>query len=677
MIPKETVDRILESARIEEVVGDFVSLKRRGGEYIACCPFHNEKTPSFHVRPAHGYYHCFGCGKSGSAVGFLMDYERMSYVEAIRYLARKYHIEVVEKEETAEEIAARQHSESLMLVSDFAGKFFSEQLGSPEGKAIGLSYFRSRGLEDETIRKYGLGWAPKSKSAFTEAARAAGYKKEFLVETGLCAEWDDGSLHDRFYERVMFPIHSVSGRVIAFGGRTLLTDKNAPVAKYVNSKESEIYVKSRSLYGIWFAKNEIARREKCYLVEGYLDVLSLHQLGITNAVASSGTSLTEEQVRLIKRFTDNVTVIYDGDAAGLNAAVRAVGLILKEGLNARVVFLPDGDDPDSYARKHTLEEVRGYIDAHEQDGIGFKTELLLSEAGNDPLKRAGLINEIADTVALIPDAIKRNVYVDLCSRKFNVDAQDFFARIRKTRERLLEEERAAVERERRARYAPAGPDSPHVAGPPGGDAPAEKTAPDGPGQSQSPPASLQSVENDALLAPCERELLSFVLTHGRSPLEFETDSEFYSDDPPTVADFIDDSLSVDALDFANTAYRKVYEHYFARYDEGLDQAQILRALLDDPDRTTAFVAAQLSEERYLLTVEGFRASLMTRASWLVTYVPRAILAYKDKRMQAEALSLTRRLSAAGPEEQEELMRRISWCNQARQRLKERLGREKK
>ena len=565
MIPKETVDLILDTTRIEEVVGDFVSLKRRGGEYIACCPFHNEKTPSFHVRPAHGYYHCFGCGKSGSAVGFLMDHERMSYVEALRYLARKYNIEIVEKEESAEEIAARQHSESLMLVSDFAGKFYSDQLQTPEGKAIGLQYFQSRGLEDETIRKYGLGWAPKSKSAFTEAAREAGFKKEFLVETGLCAAWEDGSLHDRFYDRVMFPIHSVSGRVIAFGGRTLLTDKSATVAKYVNSKESEIYVKSRSLYGIWFAKTEIAKQQKCYLVEGYLDVLSMHQLGISNTVASSGTSLTEEQIRLIKRFTENITVIYDGDNAGLNAAVRAVGLILKEGLNARVVFLPDGDDPDSYSRKHTLEEVRAYIDANEKDGIGFKTDLLLSQAGDDPLKRAGMINEIADTVALIPDAIKRNVYVDFCSRKFNVDAQDFFARIRKTREKLLQEERAAAERERRARWGATAEGPVDVVprehsvqgtltrtGSPGeaGDGPVDGASArtglrnDAPATVPSstpyaPPTSLKELENDAFLAPCEKELLGFILAHGRSPLEFESDSEFYSDDPPTVADFID------------------------------------------------------------------------------------------------------------------------------------------
>ena len=671
MIPQETVSRILETAQIEEVIGDFVTLKRRGGEYMACCPFHNEKTPSFHVRPAQGYYHCFGCGKSGSAVGFLMDYEHMSYVEALRYLARKYNIEIVEKEETAEDIAARKHSESLMLVSEFAGTFYKDQLKTDEGRAIGLAYFRSRGLEEETIAKYGLGWAPRSKSAFTEAAKAAGYKDEYLVETGLCSAWDDGSLHDRFYDRVMFPIHSVSGRVIAFGGRTLLTDKSAAVAKYVNSKESEIYVKSRSLYGIYFAKNEIARQQKCYLLEGYLDVLSMHQLGITNAVASSGTSLTEEQIRLIKRFTENVTIMYDGDGAGLHAAVRAVGLILKEGLNARVVFLPDGDDPDSYARKHTLEEVRTFIDEHEEDGIKFKTRLLLDEAGNDPLKRAGLINEIADTVALIPDAIKRNVYVDVCSREFNVDAQDFFGRIRATREKMASEERSAAERERNQRMLQARAEAQSQAGP---SAPAVRT----PVRTEAVPTELGAVENDAMLAPCERELLRFILKDGRSPLEFQTDSEFYGgDEPPTVADFIFDALDADGTVFANTAYRKVFDAYFALYDKGMGQDQIVKALMDDEDRVTAFVAAQLSEQKYLLTVKGFEASLMARNSWLVTYVPRAILAYQDKRMQAETLALTRSLSGADPAEQVKIMQRIGWCNQVRQRLKERLGREKK
>ena len=338
MIPQETVNRILDTAQIVDVVGDFVTLKKRGANHIACCPFHNEKTPSFSVSASKGIYKCFGCGKSGTAVGFVMEHENLTYVEALKYLARKYHIEVVEKEESAEEIAQRQKHESLLLVSEFAGKFFQQSLDTPEGQNIAYQYFRSRGLEDETIRKYGLGWAPLDRKALSEAARAAGYKEEFLIETGLSIKYDDGRLVDRFYDRVMFPIHSHSGRIIAFGGRTLKTDKS--VAKYVNSPETEIYVKSKSLYGIWFAKNAIAKSDKCILVEGYLDVLSMHQLGITNVVASSGTSLTVEQIRLIKKFTDNVTIIYDGDGAGIKAALRGIGLVMKEGMNVKVVLLP-------------------------------------------------------------------------------------------------------------------------------------------------------------------------------------------------------------------------------------------------------------------------------------------------------------------------------------------------
>ena len=311
MIPHETVDRILDAAQIADVVGDFVTLKRRGANFTACCPFHNEKTPSFYVSPSKGIYKCFGCGKSGTAVGFVMEHERLSYAEALKYLAKKYNIEVVEKEVSAEELALRQRNESLLLVSEFAGKFFQDSLSTEDGRTIGYAYFRSRGLEDETIRKYGLGWAPRNRTSLSEAARAAGYKEEFLIETGLSIKYDDGRLVDRFHDRVIFPIHSVSGRVIAFGGRTLRTDKT--VAKYVNSPETEIYVKSRSLYGLYFAKSEISRLDRCILVEGYLDVLSMHQLGITNVVASSGTSLKVEQIRLIRKFTENITIIYDYD----------------------------------------------------------------------------------------------------------------------------------------------------------------------------------------------------------------------------------------------------------------------------------------------------------------------------------------------------------------------------
>ena len=431
MIPYETVDRIIDTAQIADVVGDFVTLKRRGANFTACCPFHNEKTPSFYVSPAKGIYKCFGCGKSGTAVGFVMEHENLSYVEALKYLARKYQIEIVEKEESAEEIAQKQRNESLLLVSEYAGKFFQESLASEEGQAIGYQYFKSRGLEDETIRKYGLGWAPVARTALAEAARAAGYKEEFLTETGLCIKYDDGRLVDRFYDRAMFPIHSVSGRVIAFGGRTLRSDKN--IAKYVNSPSTEIYDKSRTLYGIYFAKNEISRKDKCILVEGYLDVLSMHQLGITNVVASSGTSLTTEQIRLVRKFTNNITIIYDGDSAGIKAAIRGIGLVLKEGLNVKVVLLPEGQDPDDFARRHTLEQVLDHISENEQDFISFKTDLLLGEAGGDPLKRAGLINDIADTISLIPDAVTRAVYVRTCSAKFEIDEQILSDRVGRSR----------------------------------------------------------------------------------------------------------------------------------------------------------------------------------------------------------------------------------------------------
>jgi len=672
MIPQETVDLILDSAQIVDVVSDFVTLKRRGGNFVACCPFHNEKTPSFNVNPARGIYKCFGCGKSGTAVGFIMEYEHLSYVEALRYLAKKYHIEIREEEESAEQIAARQRNESLLLVSEFAGKFFADQLSTPEGRSIGYQYFKSRGLEDETIAKYRLGWAPKSRKAFTEAAKAAGYKDEYLLETGLCAEYEnDHSLHDRFYDRVIFPIHSVSGRVIAFGGRTLLTDKS--VAKYVNSKESEIYVKSRSLYGIYYAKTEIARQDKCYLVEGYLDVLSMHQLGITNVVASSGTSLTIEQIRLIKKFTENVTIMYDGDPAGIHAALRGIDMVLKEGMNVKVVLIPDGDDPDSYSRKHTLEEVQTFIAGNERDFIGFKTDLLLSEAGDDPLKRANLINDIADTIAGIPDAVKRSVYVDETARKFRIGEDILFGRIRRTREGMIEEARKEREREQRREDA-AGRrgELPPLPGPDDIPGVAEfRRLPQAP--------LLSTLEEDAILAPSEQELLRFILRDGRTPLEFESDSEFYAGDQArSVAEFIDDAFAADDITFANSCYRKVYDAYFELYDRGMDQDAIVRALLDGPDRAVALVAGELLEEKYQLTVKSFTASMTSRGSWLVNYVPRAILAYQDKRMQKEGAQLTADLKGAtGMEEQIRILKRIEHINAIRRMLQSKLGRDKK
>ena len=652
MIPKETVDLILDTARVEEVVGDFVTLKRRGSSYVACCPFHNEKTPSFHVTPSKGIYKCFGCGKAGSAVGFVMEYEHMTYPEALRYLARKYNIEVKEEEESAEQIAARQRSESLMAVSEFARAFFLEQLQTAEGKAVGYRYYRNRGIEDTTIKQWSLGWAPSGKTTLVDAARAAGYKDEYLVAAGLAIQQEDGTLIDKFRERVMFPIHSVSGRVIAFSGRTLKADNPA---KYVNSPETEIYIKSRNLLGIYFAKAEMARQDRCILVEGNVDVVMMHQMGITNVVASCGTSLTQEQVRLIKKFTENVTIMYDGDKAGLHAAIRAISLILKEGMNPRVVFLPDGDDPDSFSRKHTLEEIQDYIRDHEQDGIAFKTDLMLEEAGEDPLKKANMINEIADTVADIPDAIKRQVYVDTVARRFEIESDIIQERVRKTREKMRQEEsrgRRDPERREEAPVAAA------------------------PREPEPVPRAVQTEEG--ILKPSEQELLGFILRYGRTPLQFETDSEFYDPEgSQTVADFIDAALSGDDIKFSNKAYEATYNAYFALYDQGLDQDAIVLNLLNGEDRSVAAVAADLSSEKYELTVHNFSDALTTTDSWLVTYVPRAILVYHDKRISAQQADLKRQMTDASPQQVLELMGRLSRLNDIKKTINIKLGRLKK
>lgn len=663
MIPHETVDRILDAARIEDVVGDFVSLKRRGANFIACCPFHNEKTPSFYVSPAKGIFKCFGCGKSGTAVGFVMEHEGCSYVEALRYLAKKYHIEVVEKEETPEEIAERQHSESLYLVSDFAGKFFRETLMSESGKA-GYAYFKTRGLEDATIEKFGLGWSPSSRTALLKAARRAGYKEEFLIDAGLCYRRDDGKVTDRFYERAMFPIHSPSGRILAFGGRTLKSDKT--VAKYVNSPETEIYVKSRSLYGIWFARNEIVRQDKCILVEGYLDVISMHQLGIRNVVASSGTSLTVEQIRLIRKYSQNVTIIYDGDSAGIHAALRGIDLVLKEGMNVKVVLLPDGDDPDSFSRKHTLEEVTDFIAAHEQDFISFKSDLLLDDAGEDPLKKANLINDIADTVAMIPDPVKRSVYADACSGKFGISAAILFSRIKRTREDMLLEERKREETFRRRAELSAELGKEHALKDrmPGGAA-AEVTA-----------ADTVRLE-DPFLAPCEKELLGFLVEHGQTPLEFDADSEFHvpDDRPDTVAEFIDSALAADGAVFANTAYRKVYDLYFEMYDQGLTQSQIQTRLMNSRDPDVAAIASDLHVDKYMITVENYRRSLTSVATQLIIFVPKSILAYQGRRLDEMTRKLSDSLSSSeDPREQERILEKMNSLNRARTKINGKLGR---
>ena len=686
MIPQETVNRILDAVQIVDVVGDFVTLKKRGANHIACCPFHNEKTPSFSVSASKGIYKCFGCGKSGTAVGFVMEHENMSYTEALKYLAKKYHIEVVEKEETAEEIAQRQRHESLLLASEYAGKFFQDSLQTPDGQAIAMQYFRKRGLEDETIRKFGLGWAPVSRRALSETARAAGYKEEFLIDSGVCLKYDDGKLVDRFFDRVMFPVHSVSGRVIAFGGRTLRTDKT--VAKYINSPESEIYVKSKSLYGIYFAKNGISRQDKCILVEGYLDVISMHQLGITNVVASSGTSLTVEQIRLIRKFTNNITIIYDGDGAGIKAALRGIGLVLKEGLNVKVVLLPDGQDPDDFSRRHSLEEVQDYIARNEQDFIGFKTELLLGEAGNDPLKRATLINDIADTIALIPDAIVRSVYTHSSAERFEMDERILAERVNKTRSEMLVADQRQKEREESRSSAvtgqyqqqsgyqpmpPAGDDVPppmpddYYPGDPVMDAPQVQIP-----VTQEGPVVL----NEPHLVPCEKELLGFILEEGCTDLQFDVDSKYYIEgEVINVAEFIDGILADDDADFVNQSFRKVYDEYFRMYDEGLTQQQIQTRLLNSMDAEIAEVARELLIEKYQITVKTYEQSMTATSTKLVQFIPKALLAYQCKKVELVLRELTARLAVeTDPERQVEILEKIGEYNKARTRLNNELGR---
>ena len=677
MIPQETVQKILDTARVEEVIGDFVTLRRRGADLWACCPFHGEKTPSFHVIPAKGQYYCFGCHKGGSAIGFVMDYEHLSYVEALRYLARKYNIEIVEKEETAEDIANRQRNESLLLVSEYAGKFFKEQLHTDEGRSVGLEYFHSRGLEDATIEKYGLGWAPSSRHALTDAAKAAGYKDEYLLETGLCAAYDsDNRLHDRFYDRVVFPIHSMSGRVIAFGARTLKSkEEGKPYAKYVNSKESDIYVKNKSLYGIWFAKNEMARKDKCYLVEGYLDVLSMHQLGITNVVASSGTALTEGQIGLIKRFTQNVTIMYDGDSAGIHAALRGIDMFLREGMNVKVVLIPDGDDPDSYSRKHSLAEVEEFLAAAEMDFVDFKSSLLLKDTARDPLKRAEVINDIADTIADIPDAVKRSVYVDFLSDKFEIRRDILDERIGATRSKRLIEQKKAADREKRQDQASSMAST--------GSATVVATEAE-PVEATGQRAGLDALIDNRIMATAERDLLNFILTYGTTKLEFQSDSAFYSgsdEDALTVFDFIGQALEGDNSQFANSVFRKVYEAYSKDYYEGYSQDEIVKRLMDGEDRDMAYVAAQLStDERYDLSVKNLRQSMMSKGSWLTIYVPKAILVYQQSRLEDKENELKERLGEAQAASDDDLvletMQEMLKVQKALKMVKVRLGREK-
>nr|WP_321454241.1 DNA primase [uncultured Carboxylicivirga sp.] len=528
MIDQVTIDKVLETAnsQIVEVVSDYVTLRRRGINYLGNCPFHNEKTPSFTVSPHKGIFKCFGCGEGGNALNFIMKHDQLSFVEAIKALGKKFNIEVEEEEYSPEQQKQRNERESMMLVSEFAGKYFSKMLNeTDEGKSVGLGYFRGRGFRDDIINKFDLGYSPEKRDALTSEATKKGYRIEYLEKTGLTIVRDDYQA-DRFRGRVMFPIHSLAGKVIAFGGRILKTDKKT--AKYLNSPESEIYHKSRVLYGIYQAKQEITRQDNCYLVEGYTDVLSFHQAGITNVVASSGTALTPDQIRLIARFTKNITIIYDGDPAGLKASLRGIDLVLAEGMNVKVLLLPDGEDPDTFAKERSEEVLTQYIQDNQQDFIKFKTSLLLEDAQNDPIKRAQLIQDIVRSISTIPDSIIRSVYMKECSNLLKVDERVLVQEIGKLQRKKVEENfrRNTTSNERPVNYQPTNSTQQN--------------------QSNANPFELE-----------EREVLRFMVKHGEKLLSDLTEDG----QQVTVGQYIIHELKQDDLLSINPLYNKMMESY--------------------------------------------------------------------------------------------------------------------
>jgi len=538
LIPKSTIDNILSASRIEEVVGEFVVLKRRGTNYIGLCPFHNEKTPSFTVSPAKGIYKCFGCGKAGNTVNFLMEYEHYSYPEALRFLAKRYNIEIEEEEQTPEKIQEQNEKESLFLVNQFAQKYFESVLHeTEEGKSVGLTYLKERGFNENTIRKFQLGFGLDKWEDMTAHAMENGYKSEYLVKTGLSVQKDD-RLTDRFRGRVIFPIHSTSGRIIGFGGRILTSYKH--LAKYINSPESEIYNKSKSLYGIFFAKNAIISKDNCFLVEGYTDVISMHQAGIENVVASSGTSLTQDQIKLIQRYTKNITILYDGDPAGIKASMRGIDMVLEQGLNVKIVLFPEGEDPDSFVRKSRIADVESFITKNSVNFIMFKTRLRLEETSGDPIKKAALIKEIVNTIALIPDPISKSLYTKQCSEILNINEQTLLNEINKILRKKLTHPEQDYERT----------DTTSVVSP-------DLIAP------AQVDYDLESNESQ------EREIIRLLLLYGNDIILFpkENEDKEITDFQVKIGDFIIHDILNDEIRFENELCQKVFNEISASLDQ--------------------------------------------------------------------------------------------------------------
>ncbi len=594
MIDQQTIDKIFDTADIVEVISEFVQLKKSGSNYKGLSPFSNEKTPSFMVSPSKGIYKDFSSGKGGNVVGFLMEHERLSYPEALKYLARRYHIEIEEKEKTSEDIRLENERESLLVVTAYAQKYFRETMEkTEEGRAIGLKYLKERGIREDIMEKFQLGYSPAGRDAFTREAEKNGYKSEYLIKTGLSID-HNGKRFDRFSGRVMFPIHSISGTVVGFGGRILRQDKD--VAKYLNSPESDIYHKSRVLYGLFFAKKSIVKHDRCYLVEGYTDVLAMHQAGTENVVASSGTALTVEQIRLIKRFTPNITIIYDGDEAGIKASFRGIDLVLEEGMNVRVLLLPDGEDPDSFSRGRSATEFREYITQNEKDFITFKTGILLKDAEHDPVLKANLISNIVRSISVIPEAINRSVYIRECSMLMNVGERVLYAEVEKIKSREME-------KKWRARTAP------------------ERASRDLPSQPQVP-YFVEEVYSESE----EREIIYFLLRFGNKVLRLkeEEHSEI------SVAEYIIREIQNENLEFKNLVYRKIFEIVRSLIDKGEEVQDKYFVFHEDPKIQN--LSVEIYTSRYELSKVWYRKekAIELPGDNLGQEVPKSLLAYKHR-----------------------------------------------
>jgi len=641
MIDQNTIDRIIDAAQIQDVVGDYIALKKRGTNLLGLCPFHNEKTPSFMVSPAKGIFKCFGCGKGGNAVHFVMGHEQISYYEALKVLAKKYNIEVTERELSAQELAVRNDRESMFLVNEYAQKHFTHTLHHHiDGKSIGLSYFRERGFRDDIILKFQLGYSLEIRDEFTQSALKAGYNKDYLIKTGLTLEGDNNYLADRFRGRVMFPVHSLSGKVVAFGGRILKKDDK--LAKYVNSPESEIYHKSNELYGIYFAKKSILQQGRCFLVEGYTDVISMHQNGIENVVASSGTALTPQQIRLIHRFTENVTVIYDGDKAGIKAAIRGIDLLLEEGMNIKVLLLPDGDDPDSFARKNNASDFIDFVERESSDFLRFKTKLLLEDAGNDPVKRAALVLDIVRSIAIIPSQAVRGEYVKECSTLLSVDEQMLYYEINKLK---------TTEKEKLSTPKPeSNVSSNNVSN-----------------------TNLLNAHHTSKFDTEECNIIQVLLKHGHEELVFVEGTEKYT---TTVANFIFYELESDQLILENPVYLKVLNEYKAQLK--LQDFDPKRYFLHHFDNEVSMLTADLLSEKYQLSkIHSKLKKVESDSERLVEIVPRIVFEYKNSilidRIKQKLIEMKVANEEKNNQRMDELMKEMSQLETIKKDLSKMLG----